>query len=204
MKTCSYVLLPPLVLMISRSLALSAAELPAPVDRAVDFHRDIVPILRGSCLKCHSGDQAKGKLRMETREQLMKGGENGAVVVSGKSGESELIRLVAGLEKERVMPAQGPRLKEEQIGVLRAWIDQGLKWDAGFRFKSVQQMPLEPRTVALPKHREGPASANPIDLLLADYFRANKVELKELASDRVFARRIYLDLVGQLPSPELV
>ena len=182
----------------------AAPKLPPPADGTVDFHRDIVPILRGSCLKCHSGEQAKGKLRLETRELLLKGGESGAVVVSGKSGESELVRLVAGLEKERVMPAQGPRLKEEQIGVLRAWIDQGLKWDAGFRFKSVQQMPLEPRKVKLPPHAEGLLSANPIDLLLRDYFQQNKVEFKEFASDRVFARRVFLDLVGQLPPPEFV
>src|SRR3954467_11602984 len=100
-----------------------ASPLPPPAQQAIDFHRDIVPILRGSCLKCHSGEQAKGKLRMETRELLLKGGENGPVVVIGKSGESQLVRLVAGLEKERVMPAQGPRLKPEQISLLRAWID---------------------------------------------------------------------------------
>ncbi len=179
-------------------------KLPPPAEQTVDFHRDIVPILRGSCLKCHSGEQAKGKLRMETRELLLMGGENGAVVVSGKSGESELVRLVAGLEKERVMPAQGPRLKEEQIGVLRAWIDQGLKWDAGFRFKSVQQMPLEPRKVKLPAHAEGLLPVNPIDLLLADYWRQKKIEVGEVAGDRVFARRVYLDLVGQLPPAEFV
>ncbi|MGI8980357.1 MAG: DUF1549 domain-containing protein [Pirellulaceae bacterium] len=179
-------------------------KLPPLAEGTVDFHRDIVPILRGSCLKCHSGEQAKGKLRMETRELLLKGGENGAVVVSGKSGESELIRLVAGLEKERVMPQQGPRLKEEQIGLLRAWIDQGLRWDTGFRFKSVQQMPLEPRNVTLPPHKAGPLSVNPIDLLLRDYSREHKIEFSEFAGDRVFARRVYLDLVGQLPPPEFV
>ncbi|MFN0017140.1 MAG: DUF1549 domain-containing protein [Pirellulaceae bacterium] len=187
---------------------LSAKEpepkLPPAAAQTVDFHRDIAPILRGSCLKCHSGEQAKGKLRMETRELMMKGGESGAVVVSGKSGESELIRLVAGLEKERVMPAQGPRLKEEQIGLLRAWIDQGLKWDAGFRFKSVQQMPLEPRKVTLPSFAKGLLPTNPIDLLLRDYIQQNKVEFKEFASDGVFARRVYLDLVGQLPPTEVV
>lgn len=187
---------------------LSAAEpepkLPPAAAQTVDFQKDIAPILRGSCIKCHSGEEAKGKLRMETRELLMKGGESGAVVVNGKSGESELIRLVVGLEKERVMPAQGPRLKEEQIGLLRGWIDQGLKWDAGFRFKPVQQMPLAPRKVNLPQFAAGQAPPNPIDLLLRDYFGENKVELKEFASDRVFARRVYLDLVGKLPPPEFL
>src|SRR5205823_6849455 len=101
---------------------------------------------------------------------------SGAVVVFGKSGQSQLVRLVAGLEKERVMPAQGPRLKAEQIGLLRAWIDQGLKWDAGFRFNSVQQMPLEPRMVTLPKAVARSAWANPVDLLLQDYFQRHKIE----------------------------
>ena len=181
----------------------AAPKLPPPSNQTVDFHSDIVPILRGSCLKCHSGEQAKGKLRMETRELLLKGGESGAAVVSGKSGESELVRLVAGLEKERVMPQQGPRLKPEQIGLLRAWIDQGLKWDAGFRFKSVQQMPLEPRKVTLPVPAAGPSN-NPIDLLLRDYSQQHKVETAPSISDRVFARRVCLDLIGQLPPPEMI
>ena len=195
-----------LLLGCARSILAQDAKptLPPPATHTIDFHRDIVPILRGSCLKCHSGEQAKGKLRIETRELLLKGGENGVVVASGKSGDSELIRLVAGLEKERVMPAQGPRLKEEQIRLLRGWIDQGLKWDAGFRFKSVQQMPLEPRKVALPARAAGLPPVNPIDLLLADYFQQHKFEFSDFAGDRVFARRVYLDLVGQLPPADVV
>lgn len=176
-------------------------ELPPSQTREISFRDDIAPILRGSCVKCHTGNEAKGGFRLETRELLLKGGESGLVLNIGKSGESEFIRLVAGLEKDRIMPAQGPRLKPEQISLLRGWIDQGLRWDAGFRFKSVQQMPLEPRIVALP---DSAAATNPIDLLLQSYLSGHSVDSQELVSDRVFARRVYLDLVGQLPPREAV
>ena len=61
---------------------------------------------------------------------LLKGGDSGPAVLPGKSAESLLIALVQGVDPDNVMPRKGSRLTPEQIGLLRAWIDQGAPWDA--------------------------------------------------------------------------
>ena len=73
----------------------------------------------------------KGGFSIESRETLLKGGDNGPAVVLGRSDESELVALVAGLDPENVMPQKGSRLTDQQIGILRAWIDQGASWAPG-------------------------------------------------------------------------
>jgi hypothetical protein len=188
---------------LSACSGLFAADtLPPVAARTVDFQKDIVPILSGSCLKCHSGHEPKGGLRIETRETLLAGGDSGKVVVPQKSGESLLVRLVAGLDADRIMPAQGPRLTAEQIGLLRAWIDQGLPWQEGVRLQGLRQATLAPRRVPLPPAVANSALTNPIDLILQPYFAQHGIEISEPVSDSVFARRVYLDLVGLLPPPD--
>ena len=75
-----------------------AASLPLPAPHKVDFVKEIKPILESSCIKCHGRGRIKGDFSIESRETLMKGGESGAAVVPGKSQESYLIELVAGVD----------------------------------------------------------------------------------------------------------
>jgi hypothetical protein len=112
------------------------------------------------------------------------------------------IQLVAGADEDRIMPQKGKRLTPEQIGVLRAWIDQGAVWPddvtLGSRWRTA---PLEPRKPEIPPAAEGSGLTNPIDLVLQPYFVKHKVAPGNLVDDRVFARRVYLDVVGLTPPP---
>jgi mono/diheme cytochrome c family protein len=194
-----------LMLLIGGAAGSSAAEpekLPPPTARPVDFHKDILAILANSCAKCHAGGKHKGGFSIDTRESLVAGGESGPAVVVGKSGESRLVALVAGLEPDTIMPAQGPRLSAEQIGLVRAWIDQGLAWEAGFSFRKVPSAPLAPRRVTVPAAPAGSDLSNPIDLLLASYFHSSGGAPGAVVDDRTFLRRAYLDLIGRVPTPE--
>src|SRR3989449_11438672 len=105
--------------------AEQAKMLPPLATHTVDFAKEIKPILEASCVKCHGRGKDKGGLRIDTRETLLKGGDSGPAVVPGKSAESLLIALVQGFDPDSVMPKKGSRLTVEQVGVLRAWIDQG-------------------------------------------------------------------------------
>lgn len=187
--------------------ANTTPTIPPPADHKIDFHREVVPILAGSCVKCHANSRHEGGFNIENRESLVKGGDDGAVIVVGKSADSLLIKLVSGLDPDRVMPAKGPRLSTDQIGVLRAWIDQGATWESGFTFKRAPPAPLHLRHVALPAAAPG-QTANPIDLLLSRYFAANHIPASDLATnvadDRTFIRRVSLDLIGLLPDPSTV
>lgn len=194
-----------LVLLLGFSVFVATGEAQAPSlppasERSVDFARDIKPILQVSCVRCHARGRARGGFSIETRERMLQGGDNGPAVLPGRSAESELIALVAALDPEAVMPQKGSRLTREQIGLLRAWIDQGASWDPTITFAKAPPRNLTPRRPAVPRT---PASLrNPIDRLLAPYLAQHGIAPLRPASDRRFARRVYLDAIGMLPAPE--
>ena len=103
------------------------AKLPSPAKHAISFAREISPLLEKSCAKCHGKGKAKGGFSIETREKLLLGGDSGGAVVIGKSVDSYLVELISGIDPENVMPQKGSRLTPEQVGLIRAWIDQGLQ-----------------------------------------------------------------------------
>src|SRR6267378_1684070 len=177
-----------------------AKALPPPAARKIDFAKEIKPILEASCIKCHGRGRTKGDLSIESRDTLLKGGESGAAIVPGKSEESRVIELVAGLDPDSVMPQKGKRLTPEQIGLLRAWIDQGAHWDASISFAKPPPANLFPRKPELPAARRG--IVNPIDRILRPYYEANGLDPRKPVSDRIYARRVYLDAIGLLPTPK--
>ncbi len=177
-----------------------AAKLPPPATRKVDFIKDIQPILEASCIKCHGRGQAKGGFRMDTRETFLAAADSGPAAIPGKSAESYLIELVMGFDPDTVMPQKGSKLKPDQIALLRAWIDQGLPWDASVSFGKIPHKNLKPQKPALPAAAVT-GKANPVDALLEPYYRSKKFTPPKPVEDRLFARRVYLDIVGMLPTP---
>ncbi len=109
-------------------------KLPPAAVGKVHFHRQIAPILARSCMKCHGQGKAKGGFRIDSRETMLEWGESGPAVHIGKSAESLLIQLVAGIDADRIMPRQGPKWTPEQFGLLRAWIDRGREWEVSRPF----------------------------------------------------------------------
>src|SRR2546423_10107266 len=87
------------------------SSLPPAETRRVDFVRDIQPILADHCYSCHGPDKQKADLRWDSKESVFKGTEHGPVLLPGKSAESMVVQLVAGLKGgEAVMPKKGDRL----------------------------------------------------------------------------------------------
>jgi hypothetical protein len=111
---------------------VDVSRLPAPAERTIDFASDIKPIFETSCLRCHGTGKPKSGFSLATREAALKGGDNGVAIVPGDSAKSPLIHYVAHLVPDMEMPPEGKGdpLTPEQIAVLRAWIDQGVLWEA--------------------------------------------------------------------------
>ncbi len=174
------------------------AKLPPAAAKPVDFIRDIQPIIEKKCLQCHGRGHDKGGFRLDDRALLLGESDSGKSIVTGNSRDSYLIHLVAGLEPDNIMPQKGGKLSAEQVGLLRAWIDQGAPWPKGISFAKQPSRNLNPTEAALPKAKAG---ENPVDTLLAPYFKTNKVRIGVGVDDRIFARRAYLDLIGLLPEP---
>ena len=107
---------------VSKLPAASAAK-------GVTFAKDIQPLFEKSCIKCHGAEKQKAKLRLDSLEASLKGGENGESILKGDSAKSPLVWSVARLDPDAAMPpdGKGEPLTKEQIGLIRAWIDQGAK-----------------------------------------------------------------------------
>jgi hypothetical protein len=109
---------------------------PAAAKQGVTFDTDIKPIFEKACFKCHGPDveKPKGKMRADTRAAVLKGGENGPDVTPGDLSKSPLIAQVAQItsDEDEYMPPKGnkakiPPLTKEEVGLVRAWIEQGAK-----------------------------------------------------------------------------
>jgi len=191
---------------------MHAAELPPPATRVVDFVKDVQPLLALRCYECHSEKKQKGELRWDVKSVALKGGDHGAPIIPGKSAESLVIQMVAGLKgADMLMPAKGEPLTAEQIGVLRAWIDQGAVWPDEASVKLAEPKdhwafkapvrPVSPRSKV-----QGPRSAggNPIDAFIAARLEKEGLKFSPEADRITLIRRLSLDLTGLPPTPKEV
>ncbi|HEV2425499.1 MAG TPA: PSD1 and planctomycete cytochrome C domain-containing protein [Terriglobia bacterium] len=102
-----------------------AQNLPAAPPSSVDFNRDIEPIFKANCLQCHGGENTQARLRLDSEAGVLKGGVSGAAIVPGHSGDSLLVKRLLGATDAPRMPMGGQPLRDFDINVIRAWIDQG-------------------------------------------------------------------------------
>jgi mono/diheme cytochrome c family protein len=117
-------------LALARGAGVDVSKLPPPADRKdVTFAKDIQPLFEKACAKCHGPEKQKGRLRLDSLSAALKGGENGKCVEPGESAKSPLVHAVARLNEDEAMPpgGKGEPLTKEQVGLIRAWIDQGAK-----------------------------------------------------------------------------
>ena len=139
MKITTSIKLTAIALTATFGLAFAAtadtAQLPpASTKTGVTYATDIKPVFDQSCVKCHSGEKPKAKLKLDSLENALKGSKDGKVVIPGNSAKSPLVLNVAHLsnDKDAWMPPLhnkaniGP-LTPGQISLIRAWIDQGAK-----------------------------------------------------------------------------
>jgi mono/diheme cytochrome c family protein len=181
--------------------------LPPAAKQRIDFQRDIAPLLQKHCLTCHGPKLQKSGFRLDNPAAALKGGDMGQAIVPGKSADSPLIHNIAGVGAF-TMPPKGPRLSNVEIGLLRAWIDQGANFPAdygksldGSDWWSLQ--PLARPTVPKVEATSFPIR-NPIDaFVLARLVAANLKPAPE-ADRRTLMRRLYFDLIGLPPDPDEV
>ncbi|SPE62784.1 conserved hypothetical protein [Verrucomicrobia bacterium] len=180
------------------------APLPPPAARKVDFVQDIQPILAARCYACHGPDKQKSDLRWDSKESVFKTGDHGPILLPGNSAQSRVIRLVAGLEPDTVMPPRGERLSGAQIALLRAWIDQGANWPVTALAKAAEKSdhwafkaPVRP---AVPAIKQKKWVRDPIDNFVLARLEKEHLEPSPEAERHTFIRRLSLDLTGLPPT----
>ena len=141
MKMTNTIIFTAVALTASFGLAIAATAQdtpgtmpPASTKQGVTYATDIKTILDSSCAKCHSGDHPKARLKLDTLEGALKGTKDGPILKAGDSANSLLVKITAHLtaDHDSWMPPLNNKagikpLTPDQIGLIRAWIDQGAK-----------------------------------------------------------------------------
>jgi cytochrome c553 len=189
------------------SASASAADASSKRD-AVDFVRDVQPILVASCVDCHQATKAKGGLRLDSRGAAMKGGVSGAAIVPGKSAESLLMVRVRGEGDEPRMPEKKPALTPLQLDVIAKWIDQGAIWPdaaAGDAVATARHWSfVKPARPAEPATHTAGWARNPVDRFVLARLESAGLKPSPEADRATLLRRVSLDLTGLPPTPEEV
>ena len=154
-------------LIVILSGAICATVLHAQTEKKVDFTKDIKPIFRETCIKCHGEEKQKGKLRLDSKEAAFKGGEDGKVIEPGKADKSDLYRRITlAATHEDFMPSKADPLTKVQTELIRDWINQGAIWPEEAPPKPVDPPAPSPLS-RLVEFKPGAAEQRAIDKLAA-------------------------------------
>jgi Protein of unknown function (DUF1553)/Protein of unknown function (DUF1549)/Concanavalin A-like lectin/glucanases superfamily/Planctomycete cytochrome C len=184
-------------------IAVSAFLVPAAAyganTAAVEFNRDIRPILSDRCYTCHGPDQAqrKSKLRLDTEAGAKADLGGHFAIVPGDPARSELVRRVSSDDKARRMPpawAGAAKLTDREMDLLTRWVAQGAAWEKHWSF-------LAPRRPALPQASDPHWPKNPIDAFILARLDRESLKPSPEANRRTLIRRVSLDLTGLPPTP---
>jgi len=172
------------------------------------FAREIRPILAGRCYGCHGPNVQQNGLRLDSLQALLKGSDNGPIVVPGQADQSRLIRRLTALERPQ-MPYGGPPLSDEEIQQIRAWINAGAPGpDSAEPVAAVHPLKhwayVKPVRPALPQVKNAAWCRNPIDYFVLARLEKEGLAPSPEADKATLIRRVYLDLIGLPPTPQAV
>ena len=201
-RRCILIALAFVVPALAGHAAIDLSLLPAPADRKVDYAKDVRPILSSSCYNCHGSKRSEAGLRFDRKSDALKGSENGPVITPGKSADSLLIHAVSWLKDDLKMPKKGDRLTPEEVGILRAWIDQGASWpDSASGETKIDHWAFKaPQRPKLPAVKNEPWLRTPIDNFVLARLEKENLSPSPEADKLTLLRRLSLDLIGLPPT----
>ena len=183
---------------------ISKPGLPPPSQELIEFESQVQPLFEQNCYACHGPANQISGLRLDQKADALKGGHSGPAIVPGDSANSRLIHLVAGYEVKVTMPLAGERLSDEQIGILRAWIDQGALWpDAASEPGEEQPKPVSAHWSFQPIQRPSvPRDRHPVDHFVQARLKREGLTPSPPALRETLIRRASLDITGLPPTPD--
>ncbi len=184
---------------------ISLKQLPAAAAKKIDFKKDIQPLFKQFCYDCHSGEEQEAGLKLDSKKLAMSGSDNGIIISPGNSLKSPLLFHLKGVESFSVMPPEDEdQLTDKQIGLVRAWIEQGAVWpdDADVKTKvTSDHWSFQPiKKITPPKIKNNSRINNPIDLFIQMKLEEKNIKPSPEADRTVLLRRLTLDLTGLLPT----
>ncbi len=188
------------------NLALAATFLSAaPLCPAIDFVRDVEPILRERCLDCHGPDKQKSGFRVDRRSSLLSGGEIGEpAVVPGEPDRSFLLQTISGKADDTVMPPKGEPLSDRQVALVREWIAQGAptpqSYGADKEKAELTHWSFQPVTRPATPRVKGAGDGGDIDAFIRRKLDESNLTPSAEAPRARLIRRLYLIMHGLAPT----
>lgn len=193
------------ILAVAPVFGADGISLPEPVAGPVRFLEDIEPLLASRCQSCHGPQQQMNGLRLDRRAEALRGGYAGPVILPGDSARSKLILMVAGAVDGKVMPPTGEPLQDGEVGLLRAWIDQGADWPE--RAAAKPASPAIDHWAFTPVQRPSPPAVtgeawarNAIDRFVLARLESEGIKPSPSAPRSTLVRRLSFDLTGLPPT----
>ncbi len=185
------------LLLIAITFLLSVPH-PLSAEDAVDFSREILPLLSENCFQCHGPDEAnrEAELRLDRQDAALAKLDSGApAIVPGDSQQSVLFERIISDDSDLLMPPpeSGKELSADEIARIQSWIDSGAAWGKHWSF----QVPVQP---ALPPPVAGWKVSNPIDLFVQQRLQQAGLSPEASADKQTLIRRLTLDLTGMPPT----
>jgi mono/diheme cytochrome c family protein len=175
-----------------------------------DLFAPVAGILEKRCVECHSADEKKGGLSLQTRAALLAGGDSGPAITPGKTSGHVLLEMITGEKPE--MPKTGPKLTVAEVASIQKWIAAGAPWPDGKRLEdrsladsnwwSLQ--PLVRPAVPTLSGEDKKWVRNPLDAFVLAKLREQGFVPSPAADRRTLIRRLSFDLLGLPPAPEAV
>ena len=161
-------------------------------EAAIDFEKDIQPILEENCWHCHGEDEQESGLRLDKRAMMLRGGDYGLpTLVPGHPEKSYLMEVVEHRDPDMAMPTDGDKLPEQQIDLLRQWIIEGAEWPGQMNDEvafTADEVPWSFQPVVRPsvpdEHEQ-----NPVDAFLLRKLRKKSLHFSKPASPATLIRR---------------
>jgi len=194
-------------LSAAASFALASVTYAAPpaVAGAVDYAKQVKPLLAARCYSCHGALKQEGGLRLDTAASLLRGGDSGPGLVPGKSdGHLIIERITAASIDERMPPeGEGGAWKPEEVALLKSWITAGAaapadeKPEPDPREHWAFRAPVRP---PVPTVKNQAWVKNPIDAFVAAEHERRGISPQPPAESGLLLRRVYIDLIGLPPT----
>lgn len=158
-------------------------------------------LMADKCFRCHNSTKHEAALILDTREGIFEGGENGAILISGDSKQSEIVRRISLASRhEDVMPPKGKKLSKQEISLITTWIDFGTHWkDTTLKFFNEAPLALSKPPLPYSEHHE-----HPVDVWVDQYFAQERIRWPNEIEDYRFVRKAYLDAIGLLPDTSVI
>lgn len=192
--------------------AFAQARQKVPVESVEEFWSNRVePLLDKQCLKCHAGVRQRGGLDLRSLDTMLRGGDSGPAIIPGKPNESRILQFVLPASSSHMPPIETKKqLTAAEIALLKTWIAQlpvpksplasGNSTNTTWVPDYLVEYRRSRQTHEIPP--AGLSSSVTIDWFLQTDWRRDKIEPARICDDPAFARRLYLDIAGRIPSHE--